>query len=232
MSILEMNKVNVFIGKARILEDLSLVVNKEEFVALLGRNGSGKTTTLKTIMNLVHPSSGNIKFNGIDITGKKPFEIARLGIGYVPDDRRIFPNLTVRENLEIARRKSEERGFDIKEIYSIFPVLKSYENKLGIYLSGGQQKMLALARALMSNPHLILLDEVCEGLAPKVVSEICKTVGELKKEGVAIILSDQNARFARELCERVYVLERGVVRWEGTMNELWKNEEILKYLTV
>lgn len=232
--IIEVNRINTFYGDSHILHDVSLVVNQKEIVCLLGRNGAGKTTTLRSIMGLTPPRSGSIKFKGIEISRKKPYEIAKLGIGFVPDDRRIFPNLTVRENLEIAKRKGKKgQVWTVERVYDLFPTLSALDSRLGMYLSGGEQKMLAIGRALMVDPELLLLDEPSEGLAPMVVRDLIKAIEKIREEGVAVLLADQNLRFARKIAERGYIIERGVIRYEGSMKEIWENEELVrKYLTV
>jgi branched-chain amino acid transport system ATP-binding protein len=226
--LLEVKQINTFYGISHILFDVSMEIKKGEVVCILGRNGVGKTTTLKSIMGLTPPRSGEIFFKGIDITGRRPFEIARLGIGYVPEDRIIFPDLTVKENLEmgIKRNKKSRWTFDI--VYKMFPVLKERENQMGGTLSGGEQQMLAIARTLMGNPELLLLDEPSEGLAPLIVKELDVQVRHLKEEGMPILLSEQNSSFVMNLSDRAYILEKGQVRWSGEIRELRERPEIMK----
>jgi len=211
------------------------MVDEQEIVALLGRNGAGKTTTLRSIMGLTPPRTGSVKLKGIEITGKQPFEIARLGIGYAPDDRRIFPDLTTEENLLIAERYSRRRGngWTTEKIYELFPGLARVRTSRGQSLSGGEQKMLAIARGLMSNPELLLLDEPSEGLAPLVVKALAEVILEIRKAGVTILIADQNIRFCWKIADRGYILEKGVIRYEDEMNKIWENEEVVKkYLAV
>jgi branched-chain amino acid transport system ATP-binding protein len=205
-------------------------------VCLLGRNGVGKTTTLKTIMGLAHAKQGTITYNGKSLTGLPPYEIARMGIGYVPDERLIFPDLTVRENLEIAAKEPLESNiapWSVKRIYELFPVLESLDASPAGYLSGGEQQMLTCGRTLMGNPSLMLLDEPVEGLAPVVVQEVSRQIKRLKKMGLTILFAEQNIRFATEISDRAYVIEGGRVRYEGTMAELEQQSEIKeKYLMI
>jgi len=233
--ILEINNIDTYYGQSHVLQGISLSVEKGEVVSLLGRNGVGKTTTLRSIMGLTPPRRGHIKFQGEEIAGKKPFEIARLGIGYAPDDRRIFPDLTTFENLEIARRMSaKKQGYwNIDTVYILFPVLRELGSSKGTHLSGGEQKMLAGGRALMKNPELILLDEPAEGLAPLVVAALSKAIREIRDTGVTVFLADQNVRFCRKTADRGYIIEKGTIRYQGEMKNIWENEEIVKkYLTV
>lgn len=186
-------------------------------------------------MGLTPPRNGSIKFQGEETAGKKPFEIARLGIGYVPDDRRIFPDLTAFENLEIARRMStKKQGYwNINTVCDLFPVLKELGSSKGSHLSGGEQKMLAIGRALMKNPDIILLDEPAEGLAPLVVKNLMEVIKHIQHEGVTILLADQNLKFCKAVADRGYILEKGVIQYEGTMTQIWSNEEVVsKYLVV
>jgi branched-chain amino acid transport system ATP-binding protein len=233
---LEMDKVHTHYGTSHILFDVSLEVNQGESVCLLGRNGAGKTTTLKSIMSLAAASAGSIRFNGTDLIGRAPYEIARLGIGYVPDERLIFPDLTVRENLEIAIKPGVAGApahWTVERIYEMFPVLLPLNSRLGGYLSGGEQQMLTMGRTLMGNPSLLLLDEPVEGVAPVVVQELTRQIKALKAMGLTILFAEQNMHFATEISDRAYVIEKGHIRFQGTMSELAANEEIKqKYLMI
>ena len=233
--ILEINNIDTYYGQSHVLQGISLSVEKGEVVSLLGRNGVGKSTTLRSIMGLTPPRKGSIKFQGKEIAGKKPFEIARLGIGYVPDDRRIFPDLTTFENLEIARRMSTKKQghWNIDTVCDLFPVLRELGSSKGTHLSGGEQKMVAVGRALMRNPELILLDEPVEGLAPLVVSALSKAIREIRDTGVTVFLADQNVRFCRKIADRGYIIEKGTIQYHDEMKNILENEEIVKrYLTV
>ncbi len=233
--ILEIEEIDTYYGQSHVLQGISLSIDQGEVVSLLGRNGVGKTTTLRSIMGLTPPKRGSIKFQGREIADKQSFEIARLGIGYVPDDRRIFPDLTAFENLEIARRMSrKKRGFwNIDTICDLFPVLRELGSSKGTHLSGGEQKMLAFGRALMKNPDIILLDEPAEGLAPLVIKNLMEVIKRIQHEGVTILLADQNLKFCRAVADRGYILEKGMIQYEGTMKEIWGNEEVVsKYLVV
>ncbi len=231
MRLLEVKGINTYYGLSHILFDLSLKVYEGETVCLLGRNGVGKTTTLRSIMGLTPPRSGNIKLDGNEIRGKQPFEIARLGVGLVPEDRLIFPDLTVRENLEIAIQKGQKtkqtRGWTIEKIHRLFPILESREKQWGGTLSGGEQQMLTIARTLMGNPRLLLLDEPSEGLSPLVTQAIEEQILTLKKEGLTIMLSEQNSNFALSVSDRAYILEKGQVSWQGPVPELREKPEIM-----
>jgi branched-chain amino acid transport system ATP-binding protein len=233
--ILQLGQINTFYGQSHVLQGVSLLIREGEVVCLLGRNGVGKTTTLRSIMGLTPARSGRILFMGSDITKKQSFQVAQLGIGYVPDDRRIFPDLTLLENLELARRLSK-RGkvqWNLEKIYDLFPVFCDLEKRRGNQLSGGEQKMLAIGRALMKNPDLVLLDEPSEGLAPLIVQHLAEVIGRIRGEGVTLLLADQNLKFCRKTSDRGYILERGAVQYEGAMEEIWQNEEVVKkYLVV
>ncbi len=233
--ILELKEVNTFYGQSHVLHDVSLSVDEGEVVCLLGRNGAGKTTTLRSIMGLTPPRHGSIRFHGAETSGKKAFQVARLGIGYVPDDRRIFPDLTVYENLEVARRASGNRRNDWppERIYELFPVLDGASRRKGRQLSGGEQKMLAIGRALARSPSLLLLDEPAEGLAPLVLQNLSEVLGTIRSEGVTILLADQNLKFCQRVADRGYILEKGIIQHQGTMQEIWENHEVIsKYLVV
>jgi branched-chain amino acid transport system ATP-binding protein len=227
-------------GAAQILYDLSLNVGRGEVVALMGRNGAGKTTTMKAIMGLMAQSTGKIRFDGHDISGRQPYEIARLGLGFTPEDRRIFSDLTVLENLDIGRQPPRKFSDGVpapvwteEKLLALFPNLGEMPNRPGGRMSGGEQQMLTVARTLMGNPLLILLDEPSEGVAPLIVELMANTILELKKAGVSILLSEQNVHFAELVSDRAYVLEKGQIQWDGTMAELADNIDIQRaYLTV
>jgi branched-chain amino acid transport system ATP-binding protein len=234
-AILEVKEIITAYGQSQVLHGVSLIVGQGEVVSLLGRNGVGKTTTFRSIMGLTPPRSGRIRLKGSDLAGKKPFEIARLGVGYVPDDRRIFADLTAEENLEIARRlAAKSRGpWTIENVYRIFPVLERLKASKGSTLSGGEQKMLAIGRALMKNPEIILLDEPSEGLAPLVIRNLAEVILEIQRSAVTILLADQNIKFCRKVAGRGYIMEKGLIQYQGEMNDLWQNEELVrKYLAV
>jgi branched-chain amino acid transport system ATP-binding protein len=221
-------------GQSQVIQGVSLAVDRGEIACLLGRNGAGKTTTLRAIMGLTPPRSGSISFRNAEIRGRHPFEIARLGIGYVPDDRRIFPDLTVQENLELARRVAGRSDrWTVGRVCELFPVLTDLLDHQGNHLSGGEQKMLAIGRALMQDPELLLLDEPIEGLAPLVVKHLGEALRQIREAGVTILLADQNVKFCRRVADRGYILEKGLIQFEGTMAAIWENEAILrKYLAV
>ncbi len=226
--LLEVREINTFYGISHILFDVSLEIDKGEAVCILGRNGVGKTTTLRSIIGLTPPRSGSIVFLGVEIRGKQPFEIARLGIGFVPEDRIIFPDLTVRENLEMGIKRKDRGGWPLERVYEMFPLLKEREKQMGGTLSGGEQQMLTIARTLMGNPQLLLLDEPSEGLAPMIVKEVENQVRHLKTEGMPILLSEQNSNFIMKLSDRAYILEKGQIRWKGEVSELKDKPEIMK----
>lgn len=231
---LDVEGIHTFHGLSHVLFDVSLRVEQGEVVCLLGRNGAGKTTTLKSIMGVVPPRRGRIRFKGEDITGLPPHQIARRGIGYVPDDRRIFPDLTVGENLEIAERTRDGRAlWDRARVYGLFPVLKEKESHRGGHLSGGEQKMLTLARALVGNPELLLLDEPMEGLAPLLVRALEEQILRLKEAGLTVLLAEQNVHAALRVADRGYVIDDGRIRYQGSVRDLQGNEEVRrKYLLV
>lgn len=233
--ILKVDQIDTYYGQSHVLQRVSLSIKEGEVVCLLGRNGVGKTTTLRSIMGLTPPRSGKIFLHDINIERKLPFQIAQMGIGYMPDDRRIFPDLTLYENLELARRLSK-RGkvsWTFEKVYNLFPVFTDLKERKGNQLSGGEQKMLAIGRALMKNPDLLLLDEPSEGLAPLIVQNLVEVTGSIRKEGVTILLADQNLKFCRKTSDRGYILEKGMVQYQGMMEEIWQNEEIVKkYLVV
>lgn len=221
-------------GVGAVIHGVSFDVEAGEVVCLLGRNGAGKTTTLRSVMGLTPPRSGQIEFKGMDITGRQPFEAARLGIGYVPDDRRIFPDLTVEENLEIVRRVMRRDGqWTMERVCRLFPILTDLRSNHGSGLSGGEQKMLAIGRALMGNPTLLILDEPSEGLSPLMVKTLIEAIRQIQREGVTLLIADQNVKFARVVAGRGYIMEEGNICHSGRLEELWANEQILRrYLAV
>jgi branched-chain amino acid transport system ATP-binding protein len=228
---LEVKNIHTYYGLSHILFNVSLKMAKGECVGLLGRNGAGKSTTMRSIMGLTPPKEGSIIFNKKNITGRKPFLLVRDGIGYVPDDRRVFADLTVDDNLEIAFRRNTE--WDKERVYRLFPPLTYMKTRRAGNLSGGEQQMLAIARALMNSPDLLLLDEPTEGLAPLIVRDLEKQILKLKEAGISILLSEQNVRSALKLIDRAYVIDEGVIRFEGTVSDLEANEEVkAKYLMV
>jgi branched-chain amino acid transport system ATP-binding protein len=216
-------------GLSQILFGVSLEVNAGECVALLGRNGVGKTTTLRSIMGLTSPRQGQVWYKDRDITGLPAYRVAKLGVGFVPEDRRIFPDLSVRENLDVARKPpASPHGavWTIERVYALFPILAQLDARKGGYLSGGEQQMLTIGRTLMGNPDLLLLDEPSEGLAPLVVRDLGRQIQRLKAEGLTILLCEQNTKFAMALSDRAYVLEKGHVRFAGTIAALQENEDV------
>jgi len=230
---LEVEGIHTFYGLSHVLFGVSLKVEPGEVVCLLGRNGAGKSTTLKSIMGLTPPRQGTIRFKGEDITGKQPYVLARKGIGYVPEDRRIFADLTVGENLEIAARKAPgDGGWDKERVYELFPALKEIESRKGGCLSGGEQKMLAIARALMGNPELLLLDEPTEGLAPTLVRALEEQIRKLKKAGLTVLLAEQNVRSALRLSDRGYIIDKGQIHYQGSIEELLENEEARRICSI
>ena len=232
---LDMKDVNSAYGRAHILYDLSLTANRGEVVVLLGRNGAGKSTTLKTLIGLVRPLSGEISFDGRRIERMEPYQIARLGLGYVPEERRIFTDLNVMENLEVGRQppRAGTPQWTPEKLFALFPNLAGMRARPGAHMSGGEQQMLTIARTLMGNPSAILLDEPSEGLAPVIVEQMAKTILELKQEGLCVLLSEQNLHFANLVADRAYIIEKGHIRYQGTMTELAANEPIrATYLSV
>jgi len=226
---LEVQGIHTFYGLSHILFDVSLRVNQGQIVCLLGRNGAGKTTTFKSIMGLTPPRRGRIRFKNNNITGKAPFRLVREGIGYVPDDRRIFADLTVGENLEIAARKtSRGEQWDKRRVYDLFPALKEIDSRKGGLLSGGEQKMLAIARALMGNPEFLLLDEPTEGLAPAMVRIFEKRIKKLREAGLTVLLAEQNVKFTLGLSDYGYIIDDGRIQYQGTVEELTGSEEVRK----
>jgi branched-chain amino acid transport system ATP-binding protein len=232
---LDVRDLHTFYGTSHILFGVSLEVHEGETVCLLGRNGAGKSTTLRSIMGLTPPASGSVTYNGVELIGKPPYTIARLGIGFVPDDRGIFADLTVHENLEIAetRRRPNGDAWTLERLYSAFPMLQGLRARRGEHLSGGEQRLLSVARALLTHPRLLIFDEPAEGLSPLVVRAVREWILRLKQSGMSILLSEQNVRFAMEVSDRAYVIDKGVIRHQGSVEELRANEEIRKrYLMV
>jgi len=222
-------------GRAHVLDGVGLEVAAGEVVVLLGRNGAGKSTTMKAIMGLVPPSAGVVRFDGQDIAGREPFQIARLGLGYVPEERRIFSDLTVLENLDVGRLPAPagRPPWTPERLFALFPNLAEMRDRPGGQMSGGEQQMLAIARTLMGNPRLLLLDEPSEGLAPVVVQRVAEAIRALTAEGLSILLSEQNLRFARSVAHRAVVIETGRVRWGGSMDALMAAGEVReRYLSV
>lgn len=221
-------------GAGAVIHNVSIDVAQAEVVCLLGRNGAGKSTTLRSVMGLTPPRSGSVAFTGEEIAGRDAFRIARLGIGFVPDDRRIFTDLTVEENLEIACRVMRREGeWTLERVYQLFPALAALKDKNGSGLSGGEQKMLAIGRALMGNPRLLILDEPSEGLSPLMVKTLTDAIARIRTEGVTLLVADQNVKFARRVADRAYIMEKGEIRYAGAVEELWANEEIVRrYLAV
>jgi branched-chain amino acid transport system ATP-binding protein len=229
---LEVNDIHTYYGRSHILQGVSMNLQKGEVICLLGRNGAGKTTTLRSIMGFTPPRKGSIKFEGADLAKMPPYEICRLGIGYVPQDRRIFPTLSVEDNLEVVERKVEG-GWTVEKIFCAFPILEPLKSRKGRHLSGGEQQILAVARPLMTNPKLLLLDEPSEGLAPLIVRAIEELVKSIITTGISVILAEQNMRFAMNIAQRGYIIDKGRIHHQGTIEELKENKEIIgKYLAV
>jgi branched-chain amino acid transport system ATP-binding protein len=232
---LRVEAIHTTYGLSQVLFGISLEVRAGECIALIGRNGVGKTTTMRSIMGLTPPSSGRVMWKGRDIAHFGPHRICRLGIGFVPEDRRIFPELTVWENLDIARRSGPDgrTAWREEQVFALFPDLKDIRDRRGGVLSGGQQQMLTVARTLMGNPELLLLDEPSEGLAPLIVEQLRQRVAELKATGLSIVLAEQNLQFVMALADRVYILEKGEVRFAGTPADLQADKSIVhQFLTV
>ena len=214
-ALLEAHDLHTAYGLSRVLFGVSIDVSAGECVCLLGRNGVGKSTTMRSIMGLTPPQAGRVRFKGMDITGWAPYRVARAGLGFVPEDRRIFADLTVWENLDVARRATAAEGFTVERVFDLFPKLRELASRQGGHLSGGEQQMLTIARTLMGNPQLLLLDEPSEGLAPIVVDHLRDQIARLKREGLTILLAEQNTEFSLSLADRVYVLEKGSIKFSG-----------------
>ena len=225
-ALLQVEDLHTAYGLSQVLFGLTFAVARGECVALLGRNGVGKTTTMRSVMGLTPPSRGRILWRGSDVRGKAPHEIARRGIGFVPEDRRIFGELTGWENLDVAARGGGAGGWTVERVYELFPKLRDIRDRQGGFLSGGEQQMLTIARTLMGNPELLLLDEPSEGLAPLVVEHLKAQIARLKAEGLTILLAEQNVEFSLDLADRVYILEKGVIRYTGTARQLRDDETI------
>jgi branched-chain amino acid transport system ATP-binding protein len=238
--LLTVSQLDAWYGAAHILYGVELEVRRGEVVALMGRNGAGKSTTIKSIMGLMAKWKGDVTFMGQKLSGRQPYEIARAGLGFVPEDRRVFGDLTVTENLEVGRQAprqwpdgTQAFAWTPEDLYRLFPNLGEMRDRAGAYMSGGEQQMLTVARTLMGNPFLVLLDEPSEGVAPVIVEQMVDMIQALKEQGVSILLSEQNVHFAQLVSDRVYVLEKGLIRYTGSMQELAANEEVRRsYLTV
>ena len=221
-ALLEVDRLCAGYGRAQILFDVGLQVGAGEAVALLGRNGAGKSTTLKTIMGLIEPTSGTVRFGGHDITGWPSHRIARLGLGWVPEDRRIFTDLTVLQNLEVGRQaaRGQSAPWTVQRLFELFPNLAAMPDRPGASMSGGEQQMLTVARTLMGNPQLVLFDEPSEGVAPVIVEQMARSINEMKRQGLAVLVCEQNLEFVAAICDRACVLEKGQVRFDGSMADL------------
>jgi branched-chain amino acid transport system ATP-binding protein len=216
-----------YVGLSDVLFEVGLHVDKGEVVALIGRNGVGKTTTFRSIMGLLRPKAGQVRFKGEDITRERPHQVAARGIGLVPGDRQVFADLTVWENLDLGRKKgSVPGGWTFEKVFELFPALEMYQKRKGGNLSGGEQQMLAVARTLMGNPELVLMDEPSEGLAPLIVRGLMEAVMTLAEQGISILLAEQNFGFCAQTCSRSYVMEKGRIVWQGQMGELEANSEV------
>ena len=232
---LDVQRLSAWYGKAQILFDVSLRVGAGECVALMGRNGAGKSTTMKTLMGLLARRSGTVTFLGHDVSQLAPHQISRLGLGWVPEDRRIFTDLSVQENLEVGRQplRKGAPAWTPEKLFALFPNLATMLDRPGGRTSGGEQQMLTIARTLMGNPRLILLDEPSEGVAPLIVEQMAQMIVKLKAQGLAVLLSEQNLHFARLVSDRAVVLEKGQVRFTGTMQALMADEAAQRsYLSV
>jgi len=231
-ALLEVDRLCAGYGRARILFDVGLQVGAGEAVALLGRNGAGKSTTLKTIMGLIEPTSGTVRFSGHDITGWPSHRIARLGLGWVPEDRRIFTDLTVLQNLEVGRQaaRGQSAPWTVQRLFELFPNLAAMPDRPGASMSGGEQQMLTVARTLMGNPQLVLFDEPSEGVAPVIVEQMARSINEMKRQGLAVLVCEQNLEFVAAICDRACVLEKGQVRFDGSMADLQADAGIRREL--
>ncbi|WP_439493583.1 ABC transporter ATP-binding protein [Bosea sp. (in: a-proteobacteria)] len=234
-AMLEITGLDAYYGRAHILQGVSFSMQRGEVLALMGRNGAGKSTTMKAVMGLVPPTGGSVSFEGQRVDGREPFEIARMGIGYVPEDRRVFSELTVMENLSVAQRpaRADAPHWTPERLFALFPNLGRMRDRPGGAMSGGEQQMLTIARTLMGNPRLVLLDEPSEGLAPVIVEEMAKTILALKSEGLTVLISEQNLHFAGNVADRAAIIEKGIIRFTGTMDELKADEAVrAQYLSV
>jgi len=234
---LEVNRINSFYDKSHVLHDVSLDVHKAEIVGLLGRNGVGKSTTLKSIMGIVRPKAGSIKFNNKEVVGLQPYQMAKLGVGYVPEDRRIFPTLTVRQNLLLGMKSGQKQntaaGWTIEKVYDFFPELRQRDSFRGGNLSGGEQQMLTIGRTLMGDPSLVLIDEPTEGLAPQVVETVMNVIEEIHRSGVSVLLVEQSMDVVMDLADSVLIMNKGEIVYKGTPDELQASPEIIEmYLEV
>ncbi|MGI9481113.1 MAG: ABC transporter ATP-binding protein [Hyphomicrobiales bacterium] len=227
---LSVSQIETFYGETQALFGPSITVGQGEVVALLGPNGAGKTTTLRSILGLTPPRRGHIRFDGADVTERTTHEIARMGISWVPDDRRIFPTLTVSRNLQIAMKKTRFRSWKLSEMFGIFSALEHLMSRECENLSGGEMQMVAISRALLGSPGLVLFDEPSQGLAPKIVQDVMATIRKLKREGISVLVVEQNALAALEVCDRVYVMDRGRIIHEGAAEELLKNAPLRRKL--
>jgi len=229
---LEVKDIHSYYGKSHILQGVSMTLNEGELVCLLGRNGVGKSTTLKSIMGLVRPSEGSIRFHGQELIGKRPYEIARIGLGYVPEDRRIFRSLTVHENLLMgvkdAKGGVKNSAWTVERVYEKFPKLKERRDNKGGHLSGGEQQMLTVARTLMGNPRLILVDEPTEGLAPLIVRDVLEMLADVRSSGVTVLMVEQNFKASIKVADRFYIMGKGQMVFEGNTEALLAAEEIRK----
>ncbi len=235
MTLLAVSDLHAFYGRAHILHGVSFTMEQGEVVALVGRNGAGKSTTMKAVMGLVPPAKGNLTFDGHAIAGREPFEIARLGLGYVPEERRVFSELTVMENLAVGERppRADAPRWTVDALFSLFPNLGRMRDRPGGQMSGGEQQMLTIARTLMGNPKLVLLDEPSEGLAPVIIEDMAKAILRLKNEGLTVLISEQNLHFAALVAKRALVMEKGMVRFDGPMATLMADASIReRYLAV
>jgi len=233
--ILTITKLNSFYGRAHILQDVSFTMAAGEVLVLLGRNGAGKSTTMKSLIGLVRPVSGRIEFDSQQIAGREPYRIARLGLGYVPEERRVFADLTVTENLDVGRQQPRAgiAPWTEARLFALFPNLGPLRARIAARMSGGEQQMLSIARTLMGNPRLILLDEPSEGLAPLIVEQMAAAILALKTEGVTVLLAEQNLHFAARVADRAVVIEKGRIVWAGTLAELQADEAARRqYLAV
>ena len=225
-AILTVEDIYTAYGLSQVLFGVSIEVKRGECVCLLGRNGVGKTTTMRSIIGLTPPARGRVVWKGRDVTGRAPYQIARAGIGFIPEDRRIFAELTVWENLDVATRGRRDGGWTVERVFDLFPKLRELVGRQGGFLSGGEQQMLTIARTLMGNPELLLLDEPSEGLAPLVVLHLKEQIARLKQDGLTILLAEQNVDFSLDLADRVYVLEKGHIRYHGTAREFRADDAI------